>query len=393
MPKDDRRSEWIAAAMRGSEFQAIVSSAASTVLLLSGYWPIMGASVVIVDADGHVTVIVPEDEMELASASSSAHLIPYTAETLEHLDSPLEAIGEALKPVLAQLNVTGKSAAAKAIGVDKFHTMQPASYAAAVWFHTSLNDLLQTLLPDATLIASAPLLEPLKAIRTPVELALMQTAADIAADGFAEAARCIAPGLRENEIAARVQAAFEASPRSADVKRSYGFFYCMSGPNSATASAAYARTRTRMVEEGDLVMIHANTCADGFWTDITRTYTAGQPVKRHDEMRAAILEARSHALAAIKPGAHASDVDTAAREVMKAHGYGEAFRHATGHGVGFAAANANALPRIHPKSPDLLVEAMTFNIEPAAYFAEYGGMRHCDVVAVTANGARVLTEF
>lgn len=78
---------------------------------------------------------------------------------------------------------------------------------------------------------------------------------------------------------------------------------------------------------------------------------------------------------------------------MAAHGFGDAFRHSTGHGVGFAAANGNALPRIHPQSPDVLDVGMTFNIEPAAYFDGYGGMRHCDVVAVTVDGVNVLTEF
>ncbi len=78
---------------------------------------------------------------------------------------------------------------------------------------------------------------------------------------------------------------------------------------------------------------------------------------------------------------------------MSAHGFGDAFKHATGHGVGFAAANANALPRIHPKSKDVLEVGMTFNVEPAAYFDGYGGMRHCDLVAVTSTGATIMTNF
>jgi Xaa-Pro aminopeptidase len=110
-------------------------------------------------------------------------------------------------------------------------------------------------------------------------------------------------------------------------------------------------------------------------------------------MRAAIEEARHAALNAIHPGVLAKRIDEAARSIMKSHGFGSAFKHATGHGVGFAAANANALPRIHPLSPDVLEPGMSFNIEPAAYFDGYGGMRHCDVVAVTSAGAAVLTGF
>jgi Xaa-Pro aminopeptidase len=110
-------------------------------------------------------------------------------------------------------------------------------------------------------------------------------------------------------------------------------------------------------------------------------------------MRAAIDEARQAAMQTIRPGVKACDVDQAARSVMHSRGFGEAFKHATGHGVGFAAANPNGLPRIHSLSPDVLEAGMTFNVEPAAYFDDYGGMRHCDLVAVNADGVDTLTKF
>jgi Xaa-Pro aminopeptidase len=204
---------------------------------------------------------------------------------------------------------------------------------------------------------------------------------------------CIEPGRRETEVAAEIQAAFEATRDADTLQRSYGYYFCMSGPNSATAHAAYARTRQRVIEKGDLVMIHANTCADGYWTDITRTYTAGTPSVRQQEIRSVTNDARSAGLDAIRPGAEGKDVDHAARSVMESAGFGKAFKHAAGHGVGFAASNANGRPRIHPLSLDVLEEGMTFNLEPAAYFDGYGGMRHCDVIAVTAEGAHVVTDF
>ena len=107
----------------------------------------------------------------------------------------------------------------------------------------------------------------------------------------------------------------------------------------------------------------------------------------------AIDEARSAALEAIRPGTQASAVDAAARRVLTEHGFGKEFKHAVGHGVGFAAADPGALPRLHPKSPDELQAGMTFNIEPAIYIEGKGGMRHCDVVACTEDGAEVLTDF
>ena len=78
---------------------------------------------------------------------------------------------------------------------------------------------------------------------------------------------------------------------------------------------------------------------------------------------------------------------------MQEQGFGAAFKHSTGHGVGSEAINADARPRVHPLSPDTLAEGMIFNVEPAAYFDGYGGVRHCDVVAVTGRGCDLLTPF
>jgi Xaa-Pro aminopeptidase/Xaa-Pro dipeptidase len=290
--------------------------------------------------------------------------------------------------LLKSMDVSGKT-----FGVEFRQQMQPATYAASLDYYGALIDLLESLHLSVHFVSCEPVLEPLKAAKTARELEMLRKAAQVAASGFRKAAECIRPGLPETDVAAACQYAFDTSREAEGVERSYGFFFCMSGENSAEASGAYARTRRLVLQEEDLVLIHANTCADGYWTDITRTYTVGPPSERQASMRRAIDEARAAALGAIHPGALGSDVDRAARSVMERHGFGEAFRHSTGHGVGFAAANANGMPRIHPKSHDALEEGMTFNIEPAAYFDGYGGMRHCDVVAVTHDGAKVLTEF
>ena len=83
----------------------------------------------------------------------------------------------------------------------------------------------------------------MKATKTAKELELMQTAARVAATGFAEAADYLEPGVRETDLAAAAQAAFETTREAQQVECNYGYFFCMSGPNSAKAGAAYARTR------------------------------------------------------------------------------------------------------------------------------------------------------
>ena len=110
-------------------------------------------------------------------------------------------------------------------------------------------------------------------------------------------------------------------------------------------------------------------------------------------MYEAVFEAREAALSSLKPGVAASTVDRAARQVMEAHGFGQQFRHSTGHGVGFSAIDALALPRLHPKSPDRIEPGMVFNVEPAIYLKDFGGVRQCEMVAMTESGPEILTRF
>ena len=385
---DQLRRRRLVGGLAAAGFDAIVCSAASDVLLLTGYWPVMSMSIAVLTSGGECHVLVPEDEAELASQTGSAAVTAFSPGSLQTLPEPMTALREPLYRLAKSLGLDHAR-----VGLRMQVTEQPSSYVVSTSFHASLSLLLTELLPEATLLSCDSMLETQKATKTAIELQCMERAACIAGAGFAAAEGSLAPGLRETEVAARIQLSFDTAPEAEVVERSYGDFYCMSGPNSAKAAAAFARTRQRRLETGDLVMIHANTCADGFWTDITRTYTVGPPTERQTFLRNALLAARKAGLAAIHPGVAASAVDHAARSVLEEHGLGSAFKHATGHGVGFAAANAAGRPRIHPCSPDVLEAGMTFNLEPAVYFEGYGGMRHCDLVAVTPDGARILTDF
>lgn len=383
----ERRSR-IIAALINSKLDALLCSSSTEVLLLTGYWPVMSASIAIHTADGDVRLIVPEDEMELAKKTSSAKLISYKPAGLNTLQSPMDLLRASLTEALADLGFEKAR-----LGLQMSEGVQPSSYAMSYQFRSSLLELLKQLMPSGSFEPCDDLLESLKAVKTPGELDLLENACKVAAAAFARAETAIEAGLRETDVAAAVQSAFETAPSARRFERSYGYFFCMSGPNSAKAAAAFARTRDRRLETGDLVMIHGNTCADGYWTDITRTYTVGEPSGRQVEMRRAIMQARAAGLAAIRPGVPGCDVDHAVRSVMEQHGLGEAFKHSAGHEVGFAAANPNGMPRIHPLSHDILEAGMTFNVEPAAYFDGYGGMRHCDLIAVTDDGSKVLTQF
>lgn len=387
MAIDPQRKSELIEAIQASQFQALVSVSPTEVLLLTGYWPVMGASLAIVTRDGDVCAIVPEDELDLALATSNANVTTYQPHTLERLTRCSEALAGPLQKLAASLHLSTGS-----IGIDSLDSVQPASYQSSNRFRESLASILQLNFPGVSLVSADNLLDELKSIKTAIELEQMRRACKLAGTAFREAERAIQAGRREDEVAADLQSIFSRNANDG-FERGSGYFFCMSGPNSAKAAGAYARTRRRVIEEGDLVMIHANTVGDGFWTDITRTFVVGDASDYQKQMRGAIDEARTAALQAIAPGTPARTVDQAARDVLKEHGFGVEFKHATGHGVGFAATNPDGLPRIHPRSPDVLAAGMTFNIEPAIYIDGIGGMRHCDVVACTESGAEVLTDF
>jgi Xaa-Pro aminopeptidase len=234
----------------------------------------------------------------------------------------------------------------------------------------------------------------LRAMKTGFEIEQLRVACEIAGKAFVSASAQIKVGDTELETATQFrQPLCTCLGAFGPLRRMDGFAWCMSGSNSALAAGAYARSRAKRIDPQDLVLVHMNSYVDGYWTDITRTYVIGRPDDCQQRMYDAISAARQAALNAIRPGVKAADVDGAARNVLKAWGFGQQFKHSTGHGVGFSAIDANAKPRLHPKSEDTLQAGMVFNVEPAIYFDGYGGMRHCDMVAVTDSGAELLTSF
>jgi Xaa-Pro aminopeptidase len=298
-----------------------------------------------------------------------------------------------VKPLLASA-LQSLHGGRKSIALELESSSQAASYLAMHLFGNNLANMVREILPQAALTPCEGWIEELKSVKTRSEIETIRVACGIARSSFETGATQLRAGMHESEAAELFRATLRNAKRSShDSLRSDGFAFCMSGTNAAKASAAYARTRDRVIERGDTVMIHCNSYVNGFWTDITRTYTFQPADERQDKMRTAVLAARDAALECIKPGVRAAEVDSASRNVIMNFGMGTYLRHGTGHGVGFSPMSAYSIPRVHMKSPDVLREGMVFNVEPAVYVDDYGGIRHCDMVAVTGSGYELLTDF
>ena len=387
--KNPERIDRIRIALRTNQWDLVVCALPKNVLLLSGYWPVVGTGVAIASSDGPIALLVPEDEEELAKDGWADDVHTFKPGSLDKLTTAAEAIQTPLYEMLKSF-----SGSKARVAFEATETSEPASYAAMHLYSGQMRSLLQETLPDAGFDSADKMLATLRATKTDAEIGRLRMAAEIAGTAFREGAKQIQIGRTEVEVATKFRQPLSASlAEFSGLQRADGFAWCMSGANSALAAGAYARSRAKSIAAGDFVLVHMNSYVDGYWTDVTRTYPMGKPDHRQQQMYEAISLAQQAALSAIRPGAKGSQVDAAARDVLQAHGFGTQFKHSTGHGIGFSAIDANARPRLHPKSEDTLEVGMVFNVEPAIYFEGYGGIRHCDVVTVTDSGAELLTPF
>ena len=173
------------------------------------------------------------------------------------------------------------------------------------------RSFLSRVLSPCRLETAEGILKRLRAAKTPREVARIRTACRIAARAFRAGAQQIRAGMLETEAAVHFRAPLSTAGTGFEgVERADGFAWCMSGPNAALAQGAYARSRARPIGRDEMVLVHCNSYADGYWVDVTRTYSLGEPDDRRSAMYEAVFAARAAALAAIRPGARAADVDS-----------------------------------------------------------------------------------
>jgi Xaa-Pro aminopeptidase len=146
----------------------------------------------------------------------------------------------------------------------------------------------------------------------------------------------------------------------------------------------------RVVEEGDLVLVDAGAVLDGYCSDCTRTFAAGEISDSLREVYELVRQAEQAGVDAIRPGVSGRDADMAARAVIDDAGYGENFGHGLGHGIGLLVHEA---PVLRVESKDVLAAGNVVTVEPGVYLSGVGGIRIEDLVVVTEDGCEVLTSF
>ena len=193
-------------------------------------------------------------------------------------------------------------------------------------------------------------------------------------------------GRSEQEIAADVDTAM----RTGGFDRPAFETIVASGANSALP---HARPSRRVLQAGDGVVVDFGGVYDGYCVDLTRTLQVGAGTPVLGRLFHAVAEAHAAAIAAVRPGALASAIDAAARDVLARHGLGDAFGHGTGHGLGLEVHEEPRIGKAAAGQLDLPVEpGMVFTIEPGAYVVGLGGVRIEDDVLVVDGGCERLTS-
>ena len=372
IPAERYRERISAAQARAVEagLGAILVGVGADLRYLTGYpaMPLERLTMLVIPAAGTPSLVVPRLEATPARACPPAAAGHLPVVTWEESDDPhalvASMVREAIDDPVRPLRV--------AVSDDL-----PARHLLRLRDH----------MPDAALELASPVLRELRIVKDADEIALLTEAAHAADRVVAQIAAGRLVGRTEADVAREVRERLIAEGHE-----EAHFAIVGSGPNSASP---HHEASDRVIAAGEPIVLDIGGTIDGYGSDITRTLwvTGGDPAKGPDErfrhLFAVLRGAQEAATRAVRPGLAPEAVDAAARDPIEAEGYGEAFFHRTGHGIGL---EGHEDPYIIAGNSEPLRKGMAFSIEPGIYLVDEYGARIEDIVVCGPDGAIALNE-
>jgi Xaa-Pro dipeptidase len=280
----------------------------------------------------------------------------------EHQD-PLELVGAWLKERKLESGVIGVEETVRYFAVDG----------------------LKRALPGATIRSAASVVRPLRMIKSPAELALMQKASDITVAAYRHTASRVQAGMTPAQIGAIMNGA------TSQLGGRPEFALVLLGEASAYP---HGTGKPQQVKEGEVVLMDCGCTVEGYQSDISRTFVFGEPTQRQREVWNHMRQGQQIAFEAAKIGVPAGRVDDAVRAYYTKLGYGPDYKlpglsHRTGHGIGLEGHEPVNLVR-GEKTP--LAPGMCFSDEPGIYIPGQFGIRLEDCFYMTASGPRFFSN-
>jgi len=245
-------------------------------------------------------------------------------------------------------------------------------------------DLIQAAAGHNRFISATPILRSLKMYKSGEEIMAIRKAITIAEKALLALLPQIKPGVSEKWLANQLVIHLLNEGSSPDLPFDP---IIASGPNSASPHAVPSE---REVQTGDALIIDWGARFDGYISDLTRSFIIAGENSLISQIAEIVLKANQSAIAASRPNVAVSEVDKAARDVIFNSGFGDAFTHRTGHGIGLM---AHEDPFISQSNSSMLKTGMVFTIEPGIYLPGKGGIRIEDNILINASGCEVLTTF
>lgn len=271
-------------------------------------------------------------------------------------------------------------------GVDPYQLVKATLNAGA---RVAVDDAMPALhlLPVAQVfgvlpVSATPVLRRLRMRKDDSEIEALRRAGAAIDRVHARVGEWLRAGRTEAEVAADIADAIVAEGHT-----EAAFVIVGSGPNGAIPHHEHS---DRRIESGDIVVVDIGGPVEpGYYSDSTRTYAVGEPDAEIAERIAVLERAQAAAVAAVRPGVTAESIDAAARDVLVQAGFGDAFIHRTGHGIGLS---VHEEPYIVGGNDIVLEPGMAFSIEPGIYFPGEWGARIEDIVVVTDDGCESMNK-
>lgn len=349
-------------AMSQAGLDAVVLNPGPTFFYLTGVsFHLMERPVVLIATSGHRPVLVlPEFEM------GKVELFPYPIETFSYPENPAEW-EEVFRKALASLKLDGHK-----IGVE------PRQMRLLEFRHVRAGA------PEADYPDASDALASLRLRKDESEVAAMRRAVKIAQEALGATLPSIHIGVTEKEIASELVVQLLKHGSASELP----FAPIVSaGPNSANP---HATPSDRKLQAGDLLVVDWGATADGYISDLTRTFAVGEVDPEYRKIAEIVLGANEAGRAASRPGVPCANVDKAARHVIEQAGYGAYFTHRTGHGIGM---EGHEDPYMRGDNMQMLYPGMAYTVEPGIYLPGRGGVRIEDNVVVTHDGVEVLSDM
>ncbi len=230
-------------------------------------------------------------------------------------------------------------------------------------------------------IHTTGLVETIRAVKTDAEVARISRAASFADAALEEVAPMLVDEPLERDVALELD--YLMRRLGAD---DVGYEPIVaSGPNAAIPHHEPGR---RPIRDADMVIIDTGAQVEGYRSDMTRCFPVGDPGDRAREIYEVVSAAQAAGVAAVAEGVDAREVDDACRGLIADAGFGDAFVHGAGHGVGL---DIHEEPAVSARSETSLIAGHVLTVEPGIYIPGFGGARVEDTVLVTADGAEALT--